>query len=343
MIIFLLNFNGKILDSLISLFTLTLNVNLYICRYIMSIAIVFPGQGSQYVGMGKDLYEKFYDVRELYDSANKILDFDLKKICFEGPEDELKQTYITQPAILVHSLAVAKLIGDKINGSYTAGHSLGEFTSFVYAGALSFEQGLKLVKLRGELMQRAGEHTKGTMAAVIGLSRDAIIEVCFKASEVGVVHPANYNSPGQVVISGSVHGVRKAMEHAKVDGAKLVKELVVHGAFHSPLMESAREGLHNALEETEFSPLKIPVYMNYTSKPVNSSTPVAEIKNNLYHQLTSPVLWEDCVNNMIADGAREFIEFGPGKVLQGLVKRINNSESVRGFDKANEIETLLNS
>jgi [acyl-carrier-protein] S-malonyltransferase len=305
----------------------------------MNTAFIYPGQGSQYVGMGKDLYEQFPIVKEIYQKAQEILGFNLAEISFNGPEDKLKQTYITQPAIFIHSWAMTLLVREKMNAGYTAGHSLGEYTAFVYAGALSFEDGLKLVKIRGELMQKAGETQKGTMAAVIGLDASTLDNICRTASEAGIVQVANLNSPGQIVISGSVEGVRKAMELAKESKAKMVKELVVHGAFHSPLMEPAREELKFALDNTEFHNVRIPVYTNVSSKPIQPSTPAAEIREMLYRQLTSPVRWEESIVNMIKDGASEFIELGPGKVLQGLAKRIDPNVTVRGFDKAEDLNS----
>jgi [acyl-carrier-protein] S-malonyltransferase len=306
----------------------------------MNTAFIYPGQGSQYVGMGKDLYERFLEVQEIYKKANEILGFDLADVSFNGPEEKLKQTYITQPAIFIHSLAMTALVGKKLEAGFTAGHSLGEFTALVYAGALSFEDGLKLVKLRGELMQKAGEMQKGTMAAVIGLDSKKLEDICNTASRSGIVQVANFNSPGQIVISGSVEGVRKAMDLAKENKAKMVKELIVHGAFHSPLMEPAREELKIALDNTEYKNVRIPVYPNVSSKAICPSTPPSEIRELSYRQLTSPVRWEESIVNMINDGADEFIELGPGKVLQGLTKRINSTVTTRGFDKAEDLNSL---
>jgi len=302
----------------------------------MNIAFIYPGQGSQYVGMGKDLYEAFPQIKELFNTANEILGFKLTKICFDGPEESLKQTYVTQPAIYTHSAAITKLLNDKITPSYAAGHSLGEYTALVTAGVMSFADGLKLVKLRGELMQKAGTINRGTMAAVIGLDAKLVEEACSEASAAGIVQVANFNSPGQVVISGSVEGVKQAMILAKQKGAKLVKELVVHGAFHSPLMEPAKAELKKAIDNTEFFSPKIPVYRNVDAKPTKPGADISEIRDSLYKQLTAPVRWEESVLNMVKDGAGEFIELGPGKVLQGLVKRISPGVTIRGFDKAIE-------
>ncbi len=305
----------------------------------MSTAFVYPGQGAQYVGMGQDLYEKFPEINELYSQANEILGIEISSISFNGPEEKLKQTYITQPAIVVHSVAATKLVKNK-EPKFTAGHSLGEFSALIKAGALSFEDGLKLVQLRGELMQKAGEENKGTMAAIIGMDTLAIIEVCRDASEAGIVQVANFNSPGQIVISGSVEGVHRAMVLAKERGAKMAKELVVHGAFHSPLMESAKEDFQVALDNTEFKKVNIPVYTNVHAKPITQDTDFEFIKQTLYDQLTSSVRWDESITNMIADGAREFIELGPGKVLQGLIKRIDSTVTIKGVDKAEDINKL---
>jgi [acyl-carrier-protein] S-malonyltransferase len=306
----------------------------------MNKAFVYPGQGSQYVGMGKDLFELFSEAKEIYEKANEILGFELTTASFNGPEETLKQTFITQPAIFTHSIVLTKLTEKKLTPDFTAGHSLGEYSALVCAGALSFEEGLKLVKLRGELMQKAGEEQKGTMAAVLGLDSQKLEEICQEASSAGIVQVANFNSPGQIVISGSVEGVRKAMEIAKVNKAKLVKELVVHGAFHSPLMEPAKEEFKKALDAAPVNNVRIPVYANVTGKPITPDTPISDIKDLLYNQLTSSVRWEESIRNMINDGAAEFIELGPGKVLQGLIKRINNSVATAGFDKADDLNNL---
>jgi [acyl-carrier-protein] S-malonyltransferase len=306
----------------------------------MKIAFVYPGQGTQYVGMGKDLFEAYPDLKEIYLNADKILGFELSSVSFVGPEEKLKQTFITQPAIFTHSVCLTNILSKKLTADFTAGHSLGEYSALVYAGALTFEEGLKLVKLRSELMQRAGEEQKGTMAAVMGLNSVKLEEICGEASSSGIVQVANFNSPGQIVISGSVEGVRKAMELAREAKAKLVKELVVHGAFHSPLMEPAKEEFKKALDSAPIGNVRIPVYANVNAKPVTPDTPVETIKDLLYNQLTSSVRWEESINNMISDGAEEFIEIGPGKVLQGLIKRINGKVAFRGFDKAEDLKKL---
>lgn len=296
-------------------------------------AFLFPGQGSQYVGMGKDLYELHPDARRLFDQADAIIGTSLTKICFEGPEEELKQTKNTQPAIFLHSVVLSKFYrGEK--AIMAAGHSLGEYSALVYAGALTFEDGLRLVRLRGELMQKAGVEQPGTMAAIVGLEASVVGEVCCSAWETGIVQAANFNSPGQIVISGSVSGVRKAMELAKARGAKIVKELPVSGAFHSPLMESAKRGLQAALEKAPIQDASIPVYANVTAKPVTNAS---EIRQLLDDQLTSPVRWDETISAMSSAGVSSFVEIGPGKVLQGLVKRIVPSASTRGVEKLADI------
>lgn len=298
-------------------------------------AFLFPGQGSQFVGMGKDLYEHNPEARALFDQADAIVGFPLTRICFEGPDEDLRQTRNTQPAIFLHSMVVARIFRGQ-QASMAAGHSLGEYSALVYAGALTFEDALRLVRLRGELMQQAGVEQPGTMAAVVGLEPGIVGEVCCSAWDAGIVQAANFNSPGQIVISGSVSGVRKAMELAKARGARLVKELPVSGAFHSPLMESAKSGLKAALEKTSIRDTSIPVYANVTAKPVRAAN---EIRQLLNEQLTSPVRWEETIKNMAADGASVFVEIGPGKVLQGLVKRIRNDVETRGIEKLADISS----
>jgi [acyl-carrier-protein] S-malonyltransferase len=293
-----------------------------------TIAFLFPGQGSQYVGMARDIAEQDPEARATIDAADRILGTALSSVLFSGPEELLRQTHNTQPAIFLHSMIVARALTGH-TPSMVAGHSLGEYSALVVAGALGFEDALRLVRLRGELMQRAGEEQKGTMAAVVGLSPEATEEVCREASTTGIVQPANFNSPGQIVISGSVDGVHKAMELARAKGAKLVKELVVSGAFHSPLMQSAGDGLRSALDATTINDARIPVYANVTARPVTRGT---EIRELLYQQLTSPVRWEETIRAMARDGADAFIEIGPGKVLQGLVKRIVPGAHTGGFD-----------
>src|ERR1041384_547681 len=294
------------------------------------LAYIFPGQGSQYVGMGKSLPPHSAQARELYRKADEIVGYPLSAVSFDGPEEKLRQTNITQPAIFVHSIALTRMLEGGEAGM-AAGHSLGEYSALVYAGALTFEDGLKLVKLRGELMLRAGQLRPGTMAAVIGLGATAVEELC---AEAGVVQCANFNSPGQIVISGSVDGVRRAMELARARGAKLVKELVVSGAFHSELMGSARDEFRSALQSAPISDARIPVYANVSARPVRKAD---EIRTLLGEQLTSPVRWEESILRMAGDGAKTFVEIGPGKVLQGLVKRIAPTADVRGIDTIEDI------
>jgi [acyl-carrier-protein] S-malonyltransferase len=287
--------------------------------------------------MGKDLFDEYPAARDLFSRADDVLGFSLSKICFEGPDEELKQTRNTQPAIFLHSMAVWTLLRPK-DAAMVAGHSLGEYSALVAAGVLKVEDGLKLVRLRGELMQKAGEENPGTMAAVIGLDAKTVGEVCCTAWKEGIVQAANFNSPGQIVISGSVNGVRKAMELAKERGAKLVKELVVSGAFHSPLMQTAKDGLKAALDSVELQDARIPVYANVTAKPVQKTE---EIRTMLSEQVTSPVRWDETIANMSANGASAFTEIGPGKVLQGLVKRIAPGVAIFGVETAVNISSIM--
>ncbi|MDT8325015.1 MAG: ACP S-malonyltransferase [Bacteroidota bacterium] len=298
----------------------------------MKAALLFPGQASQYVGMGKDLYENVARARELFDAANDIMGSDLKTICFEGPAEELKQTKYTQPAIFVHSVVIAELLG--VSATAAAGHSLGEYSALVAAGALSFDDGLRLVKKRGELMQEAGTRSPGTMAAVIGAEADVVEAACAEAADSGIVQPANFNSPGQIVISGSVAGVDRAMALLKEQGVRIVKKLPVSGAFHSPLMQYAQDELGAILARTPISDARFPVYSNVTALPV---TAAADIRDNLLRQVTSPVLWEKSMRNMRKDGVDEFIEAGPGNVLQGLLKRIDSDASCRAVGTFEEL------
>ncbi|MGD0339262.1 MAG: ACP S-malonyltransferase [Bacteroidota bacterium] len=297
------------------------------------VAFVYPGQGSQYVGMGKDLYEQNPLAKELFQKADDMLGISLSSICFNGPEEELRRTKNTQPAIFLHSVILTKLL--RYRPAMVAGHSLGEYSALVCSGAISFEDGLKLVRLRGELMQRAGEEHPGTMAAIIGLEGYVIEDICREASMAGIVQPANFNSPGQVVVSGSIPGVRKSMELAKARGAKITKELVVSGAFHSQLMQSAGDGLRKTLATINIFDIEIPVYANVTAQPVKAAE---EIRDLLYRQLLNPVRWEESIRSMVKNGATRFIEVGPGKVLQGLVKRISPAVEISGIDTFQEYQ-----
>ena len=292
-------------------------------------AFVFPGQGSQFVGMGKDLYETSPLAKELFDKADAILGFKITEIMFAGTDDQLKETKVTQPAVFLHSVISALCMGDDFAPSMVAGHSLGEFSALVASGALSFEDGLKLVAARANAMQRACEANPGTMAAIIGLSDEQVEEMCKEVSATGkVVIPANYNCPGQLVISGDIEAVGAACEKMKEAGAKRALPLKVGGAFHSPLMQPAQEELQEAIEKTHFNAPKCPVYQNVDAKP---HTDPAEIKQNLIAQLTSSVRWTASVQQMIADGATDFTECGPGKALEGMIGRIDRNVAVHGI------------
>jgi [acyl-carrier-protein] S-malonyltransferase len=287
-------------------------------------AYVFPGQGAQFVGMGKDLYEQSPLAKELFEKANEILGFRITDLMFEGTPEDLKQTKVTQPAVFLHSVISAFVLGEDFKPDMVAGHSLGEFSALVAAGALSFEDGLKLVYARAMAMQKACEIEPSTMAAVLGLSDEDVEEVCDSITELVVV-PANYNCPGQLVISGSIEGIDKACELLKEKGAKRALKLPVGGAFHSPLMQPASEELQAAINNTTFSNPICPVYQNVNAYP---QTEPEQIKQNLIAQLTAPVRWTQTVKNMVNEGAVEFIELGPGDVLKGLVKKISADVTV---------------
>jgi len=293
-------------------------------------AFVFPGQGAQFVGMGKDLYDNNELAKELFEKANEILGYRITDIMFSGTDDELKQTKVTQPAVFLHSVISALCMGDAFQPAMTAGHSLGEFSALVAAGALSFEDGLKLVYARAMAMQKACEAAPSTMAAIIALPFETIEQICEEVSKEGkgVVVPANYNCPGQLVISGNIEAINEACEKLKAAGAKRALPLKVGGAFHSPLMQPAKDELQAAIEATEIKEPKCPVYQNVDGKP---HTDPVEIKQNLIAQLTSSVRWAQSVENMIADGADDFTECGPGKALQGMIVKINREVSAHGI------------
>lgn len=288
-------------------------------------AFVFPGQGAQFVGMGKDLYEQSSLAKEYFEKANEILGFRITDLMFDGTAEDLRQTKVTQPAVFLHSVISAFVLGDDFDPDMVAGHSLGEFSALVAAKALTFEDGLKLVSKRAMAMQKACELEESTMAAVLGLNDDIVEEVCDSITG-NIVVPANYNCPGQIVISGDIAGVDKACELLKEKGAKRALRLSVGGAFHSPLMKPAAEELQAAIDEAAFSQPICPIYQNVNAYP---QTDPEAIKENLKAQLTAPVRWTQTVKNMITDGATEFVELGPGDVLKGLIKKVNSEVIVR--------------
>ncbi|MCK5329561.1 MAG: ACP S-malonyltransferase [Candidatus Latescibacteria bacterium] len=303
-------------------------------------AFIFPGQASQYVGMGLDLYEQLRTARRIYDRADELVPFDLKSLSFEGPEERLTQTQYTQPTVFVHSVAAAELLKEQwVAPDAVAGHSLGEYAALVIAGVLGFEDALQAVCVRASLMQKAGEQHPGTMAAIIGLSDEAVRTICEAAStEEDRVCPANFNAPGQVVVSGTIPAVHRAMEQAKEAGAKLAVKLSVSGAFHSPLMDSVGRKMEEALSGIAFSPAQIPIVDNVTADVVRDPD---KIRDLLIQQLTHPVLWVASMQKLVAMGIGTVIEVGPGKVLQGLMRRIDRSVRTLGADRAEEVQNTV--
>jgi [acyl-carrier-protein] S-malonyltransferase len=302
---------------------------MYICRLNLIIkkmkVYVFPGQGAQFAGMGKDLYEKSPVAKEMFDNADEILGFCITNMMFEGKDEDLRQTKVTQPAVFLHSVILAKTLGNDFKPAMVAGHSLGEFSALVTAGTLSFEDGLKLVYKRALAMQKACEKTPGTMAAILNLPDEKVEEICAGINDIVV--PANYNCPGQIVISGTISGINSACEALLAAGAKRALKLNVGGAFHSPLMEPARAELAEAINSTTFNTPVCPVYQNVNAR---GETDPATIRMNLIAQLTAPVKWTQSVQNMIAEGATNFTELGPGNVLQGLIRKINAGVTLQG-------------
>ncbi len=307
----------------------------------MKTALLFSGQGSQYVGMLKDVADKYPEAKKTINKADEILGYKISDICFEGPIEDLKKTVNTQPALFLHSAVNFDLTKAQLNFEAVAGHSVGEFAALYAAGVLDFESALKLVSRRGELMFKTGEDVPGTMFAVIGMDDDKLAEVCEKLndeSKGNICVPANYNSTGQVVISGSAEYLRENIGEFKANGAKMSKELVVSGAFHSPLMQPAKEELEKAINETTFNDAKVPVYSNVSAKPLVKAD---EIKEALIAQLTSPVKWTQSLKEMDAAGVENYVEIGPSAVLQGLVKRTLRGKSFSGIDTAEQVEEIL--
>jgi [acyl-carrier-protein] S-malonyltransferase len=305
----------------------------------MKLALVFPGQASQFVGMGRLLSEAYPSVRDLYRRTDEILDAPISRLSFEGPDDELVRTENTQPAIFALSVALWQLLDERgVRPVVVAGHSLGEYAALVAAGVFSYEQALPVVRLRGRLMQEAGRRRPGTMAAVIGLDGEALAGVCRRASDAGLVQVANLNSPGQVVISGEIEGVERAMELAREAGAKRVVRLSVSGAFHSPLMEYARRPLAEALERMTMKEPRVPVVANVTARPVDTADGIPDL---LDRQLISPVRWSESVTRMARMGAEHFLEVGPGKVLQGLIRRIVPGTGTSGVSDPDSLQTFF--
>jgi len=299
----------------------------------LTIAFVFPGQGSQKVGMGKDIYDNFAKARKIFDEANEALGFDLKKICFEGPEDQLKLTEISQPAILTTSIAILSCI--KTNPSFVAGHSLGEYSALVCAKVLNFSDAVRIVHKRGKFMQEAVPVGEGTMAAVIGLDRETILKCCQMASKYGVVEAANFNSPGQIVLSGTLKAVEYASKLCKENGAKRIIPLQVSAPFHCSLMQPAAEKLAVELEKINFSNAQIPVVSNVNANPTTNGQ---EIKQLLIEQVVSSVLWEDSINKMVNLGVDSFVEIGCGKVLTGLIKKINGNVKIYNIEDSESLK-----
>ncbi|MEM6264673.1 MAG: ACP S-malonyltransferase [Bacteroidota bacterium] len=281
-------------------------------------AVVFPGQGAQFVGMGKELYDQSKKAQTLFSQANEILGFDIQELMFAGTPEDLMQTSVTQPSIFIHSVAAALENGLDLEAKMVAGHSLGEFSALTVSGAISFEEGLKLVSIRANAMQKACDAQESTMAAIVGLDDEVVEAICAEIEDIVV--PANYNTSGQLVISGTVSGVEKGIELALERGARIAKKLAVNGAFHSPLMESARLELAEGIEKADIHDAKMPIYQNVTARPHIEKE---DIKANLLQQLTSPVRWTQTMQQMMADGATEFVEAGPGNVLRGLLKRVD--------------------